>query len=237
MGCGASSVGEGASGPPPDPAGSAEKYGAPPVEPGAADPPGDPFNDGSTREAATDPPVGLTGVAAPLQRETRPRTEPSAGGRGQTGVASSAINIEIELKGLKRPSRVYTASGPNGVNVSSSTDGGGMADGVRGLRGVSLGALHEALTAECDTAEGGAVGMEQFGRVVRRISGGSDAALSDAAVEALFKAMDTDGRGRQRTSRRVEDRPPPCVFRRRLSRATRPTRCPYCAYCARLVGD
>jgi hypothetical protein len=50
-----------------------------------------------------------------------------------------------------------------------------------------------ALTAECDKASGGAVDLAQFIAVVRGLRSGADNPPEASTVEALFKAMDTDG--------------------------------------------
>ena len=50
-----------------------------------------------------------------------------------------------------------------------------------------------ALSAECDNASGGAVGLAQFVAVVQILRSGSTNPPEAAKVEALFKAIDTDG--------------------------------------------
>ena len=70
-------------------------------------------------------------------------------------------------------------------------DGGNKA----ALHGVELGALHKALSAECAKSNGGAVGLQQFIAVVQSLSPRGSSEAPQSTIEALFKAMDTDGSG------------------------------------------
>ena len=210
MGCGASTpksdLEEG------NPEASAAKHLAPPppVEE-EEDPFGDVHNGGETGGMQEEALEGLTGVATPPPpRQTKPRTAPSAGGRGQAGVASEAISIDLDFGGIggdgdggrrpnKRSSIITSSGGGGGMSSAAAARGvGGSGAGGKNtaLHGVELGALHKALTAACDKSTAGAVDMQQFIEVVQGLSSGANAnnpPPEKTTIESLFRALDTDG--------------------------------------------
>jgi hypothetical protein len=161
MGCSASTPSDAGGELQGNPEASAAKHLAAPSVDDALDPfsfgDNDGGEDGGGLEEELGGRGGLTGVAAaPSKRQSKPRTAPSAGGRG---VASAGISIDLDLggggngggarnggrRGGKRLGIITASGGGGGMSSAAAarSGGGGGTKAAGALHGVELGALHK----------------------------------------------------------------------------------------------